>query len=119
MNLLADLPLFKAPAGTLPPLEAAFWEFHDKNPHVYSLLVRLAREWKDQTGRCLGIKALFERARWETQVRTTEESPTLNNNHTAFYARLIMQREPDLVGIFHLREQRACAPTPSRNGGRP
>lgn len=103
----ADLPLFQAPAGSLSPLEAAFWKFHRANPHVYALLVRLAREWKDQTGRPLGIKALFERARWEYSVRTTESAPALNNNHTAFYARLMMQREADLRGIFHTREQRA------------
>ena len=109
MNELADLPLFQAPAGMQCPLEKAFWKFHRANPHVYALLVRLAREWKDQTGRKLGIKALFERARWEYSVRTTDTAPALNNNHTAFYARLIMEREKDLDGIFNLREQRSKA----------
>ena len=109
MNSLADLPLFQAPAKDMAPLERSFWKFHLANPHVYSLLVRLAREWKDQTGRKLGIKMLFERARWEYSTRTTEEDPTLNNNHTAFYARLIMEQERDLKGIFNLREQRSKA----------
>lgn len=109
MNEVADLPLFQSRSLPQCPLEMAFWKFHRANPHVYALLVRLAREWKDQTGRKLGIKALFERARWEYSVRTTETAPTLNNNHTAFYARLIMEREKDLEGIFNLREQRSKA----------
>jgi hypothetical protein len=107
VNALADLPLFQKPMREMSALEAAFWKFHEGNPHVYDLLVRLAREWKGQTGRQLGIKALFERARWEYSVRTTDSAPALNNNHTAFYARLIMERERDLQGIFHTREQRA------------
>ena len=107
MDALADLPLFAPPKGKLPPMEEHFWNFHGRNPHVYELMVRLAREWKDQTGgRKLGIKALFERARWECCVRTSESAPVLNNNHTAFYARLIMERESDLGGIFNTREQR-------------
>ena len=107
MDALADLPLFTPPAGKLPPMEEHFWKFHGRNPHVYALLVRLTREWKDQTGgRKLGIKALFERARWEYSVKTSETAPALNNNHTAYYARLIMERESDLSGIFNLREQR-------------
>jgi hypothetical protein len=108
MNSLADLPLFQAPAKDMAPLERSFWKFHMANPHVYALLVRLAREWKNQTGRKLGIKALFERARWEYSVRTTKTAPALNNNHTAFYARLIMEQERDLNGIFNTLEQRSA-----------
>ena len=33
----------------------------------------------------------------------------LNNNYTALYARRIMANEPDLDGVFRLRERHGCA----------
>lgn len=85
-----------------------FLEFHQENPHVYRVLVRLAREWVQTTGRKkLAIKTLFERARWELAVHTNASDFRLNNNYTAFYARMIMANEPDLAGIFDLRASEA------------
>lgn len=109
MNICTDdLPLF-APArpAFLKPgrLEDDFWNFHQANPAVYAELVKFAREWRRGTGKRLGIKALYERQRWESEITTTTYAPALNNNHTAFYARLIMERESDLRGLFQLREQ--------------
>lgn len=89
-------------------LEAAFWQFHAANPHVYATLCFLARQWIAVHGRGkLGVKMLFERARWEIAMDTRDVSGfKLNNNHTAFYARLLMANEPDLLGVFNLRQQR-------------
>jgi len=87
-------------------LEAAFWEFHRSHPEVYEYLVRFARQWRGtRPDARLGIAMLFERVRWEIALNIAER-PTLNNNHRAFYARLIMKREPDLADAFHLRRQR-------------
>jgi hypothetical protein len=87
-------------------LESQFHIFHALNPHVYDLLVTLARQWIQRTNSKLGMKALFERARWETNIQTSDKEYTLNNNYTPFYARLIMLQEPDLNGLFNLREQK-------------
>lgn len=87
-------------------LEKAFWLFHQQNPQVYEVLCTLARQWMQMKGKNkLGIKMLFERARWEIAMTTKSDTFKLNNNHTAFYARLIMQNEPDLAGVFALRQQ--------------
>ena len=88
-------------------LETAFWEFHNNNPHVYEVLCSLARQWFGRFGAGkLGVKMLFERARWEVAMTTKDPNGfKLNNNHTAFYARLIMSNEPDLAGVFNLRRQ--------------
>jgi hypothetical protein len=99
MKLLEELPLFQSEG------ERAFLEFHEKNPQVYALLRRLAFEWKDAGGKKLGMRVLYERARWEFGMKTTESSPTLNNNHAPFYARLMMDREPVLKGFFEIRER--------------
>lgn len=81
-----------------------FDEFHRDNPHVYTIMVNLAKEWVRRTGRSkLGIAMLFERARWELALQTTDAEYKLNNNYKAYYARLIMHRNPDLGDLFDLR----------------
>lgn len=87
-----------------------FEAFHRENPHVYRTLVRLAREWVNSTGRHkLGIKTLYERARWDIAIATSAPDFKLNNNFTAFYARLIQKQEPDLDGLFNVRASEADA----------
>ena len=88
-------------------LERAFWKFHEANPHVYGVLVKLAREWIAARGkRKLGMVMLFQRARWEIDLHSHDEHGfKINNNHVPFYARLIMEQEPDLAGVFNLRQQ--------------
>lgn len=88
--------------------ENAFERFHAANPRVYEVLVRLAREWVGRTGRHkLGIATLYERTRWEIALATSDPDFKLNNNFRAYYARLIMLREPDLDGLFDLRASEA------------
>lgn len=92
-------------------IETDFWGFHEANPHVYTRLVELARAWVQRRGpRKLGMKMLFEVLRWEVAMRTTGDDFKLNNNYTSYYARLIMERESDLAGIFETRALHAADP---------
>ena len=87
---------------------AAFEDFHRSNPHVYRTLVRLAREWVNETGaRKLGIKSLYEVARWRLAIETSDAEYRLNNSYTPFYARLLMAENPELDGLFDLRASSA------------
>jgi hypothetical protein len=92
-------------------LENAFWAFHARHPEVYRHLRQFAWEWKARGRGPLGIAALYERVRWEIGIELDEdeEPPRLNNNHRAYYARLLMQREPELIGTFQLRQQQIAA----------
>lgn len=87
-------------------LDQRFADFHAKNPQVYRALLRLARQAAARGVTRLGAKALWERLRWEVAVETTESFPTLNNNYTSRYARLLA-REPGLEGLFEVRELRS------------
>lgn len=90
------------------PTPQQFEEFHAANPQVYRALVDAAREYRRATGQLqCGMSLLYERARWVLEVETTETQPKLNNNWQAFYARLLMDREEDLAGMFHLRRSAA------------
>lgn len=88
----------------------AFREYHAEHPHVYRKLVRLAREWRSHGHARLGIATLFEKLRWEWHVGGLEDQDgyKLNNNYRALYARKIMEEQPDLDGLFELRERTAA-----------
>jgi hypothetical protein len=88
--------------------EARFLAHVEANPDVYEALRRFALEAKRHGRRRLGMKALYERVRWYTQIESRGEAFKLNNNWTAFYARLLMQNEPELAGFFETRVQRAA-----------
>jgi hypothetical protein len=84
-------------------LEGKFQEFHADNPHVYTQLRDLALKMRRTGRKRYGIGSLFEVMRWHRALRTTEDDFKLNNNHRAFYARLLMKQEPGLKGFFELR----------------
>jgi len=89
---------------------AAFQRFHAENPHVYVALERLAFKLRNKGVNRWGIKALWEVCRYELALNTNAPVSTfkLNNNYTACYARLLMERNPeDLGGFFELRERDA------------
>jgi hypothetical protein len=86
----------------------AFEDFHADNPRVYETLVRLAREWVTRTGRHrLGMKSLYERARWDIAIATSDPDFKINNSYTPYYARLIDEQESDLSGLFEFRRSQA------------
>lgn len=98
-----QLPLYFSEA------ERRFREFHRNNPYVYAQLVKLARQAKAAGKNRVGIKMLFEVVRWYAFIDTTDRYSDfkLNNNYHSRYARLIMEQESDLAGIFETRVLRS------------
>ena len=90
-----------------PNWHTKFLEFHRDNPHVYVQLVDCARQVKARGKTRYSIKGLFEVVRFREDTRTTGKPFKLNNNYTAYFARKIMEENPDLDGFFKLRETRA------------
>jgi hypothetical protein len=86
-------------------LEREFRQFHEANPQIFDRLVELARKAKFWGRRHYGIAALWEVMRWDffSKVNSPIDEFKLNNNHRAYYARLIMATCPDLDGFFHTR----------------
>lgn len=121
---MSGLPLFEERPESR--LERAFREFDTTRPDVYATLVRLARRAKERGRARYGIAALVEIARWEHLVENRGDEFLLNNNLRAYYARAIMDREPDLAGFFETRvtegeredklldEDGKCGPTEER-----
>jgi len=91
--------------GPLETIERDFRRFDAANPHIYDELCRLARLWIERRGVAhLGVKTLYEVARWNIALSTSGDPFKLNNNYTALYARKMMAHEPDLDGLFALRK---------------
>lgn len=95
--------------GEAPPeltLREKFERFHADNPHVYDAIVRLCFELKESGVHRIGIKAIFEQLRWRYRIQTQGDEYQLNNNHAPYYARLVMEQNPELDGVFELRRQK-------------
>lgn len=96
--------------GPQSKLEKAFWQFHRDHPHVYAELVTVARELVGFGVSHVSINHCFEVARNRILKRTRDVLGfKLNNNHRAYYSRLIMRDEADLNDVFNLRQQKIPA----------
>jgi hypothetical protein len=82
-----------------------FFHFHRQNPHVYQGLEKFALMAKQAGKKKWGIKGIYERLRWETEIETGGDGFKLNNNYTSRYARLLMEKNEELEGFFEIRER--------------
>jgi len=95
------------PSLFAPTPAAKFTRWVETHKDIYRLCVHFARE-AHATGRRIGMKAIWERVRWECSVkRQNGDAYALNNCHVSRLARLIMEREPDLANLFETRELRS------------
>lgn len=87
-------------------LEDRFREYHAKHPAVYAELVARARAIKARGFRHYSIDTIFSALRYDSDLARGRERDgfVLNNNHRAYYARLIHEQEADLRGFFELRQ---------------
>lgn len=86
-------------------IEARFEHFHRLNPHVLDAVVSIALDLKSRGFNKGGMKQIFERLRWLYAIQTRGEEYRLNNDFTAYYARVVMAVVPTLDGFFETRER--------------
>lgn len=99
-------------------LAEEFAEFHSANPHIYEALVRLARRAlrDDPYRRRLSARMLWEVVRYDTWSNTSSRSAwKLSNDLVPLYARLMMQQEIDLRGVFQTHSSSRSLPLPLRS----
>jgi hypothetical protein len=90
-------------------IAARFEKFRRENPEVERLLLTYAREFQARGYERCGIKFFFESVRYleRQKIQRDGSGYRLNNSYTALYARLLMERYPELAGFFETRERRA------------
>lgn len=91
-------------------IQERFEDFHATNPWVYDELCRLARLVQERGHRRIAIDYLFGYLRWTQLMRPVDPGQPfkLNDHYRSRYARLLMEQEPDLQGLFEVRELRAA-----------
>ena len=80
--------------------------FDESNPQVFGALRDLALDAKRRSHPC-GIATLFEVLRWQHAIDTCGDEFKLNNSYRAYYARVLMEREPEIDGFFEVRRCRS------------
>ena len=83
-----------------------FATFHKANPHVWTLFCQFANDMREIRDR-YSAKATFERVRWEIDFTITSETDVLkmNNDFTAYYARMFLVTHPQAEKFFELRRR--------------
>ncbi len=94
-------------AGADGALARKFWKFHRENPQVYLALKGMALKLQKAGVKSWGIGNLFERLRYDYAIKTRGDNFILNNNHRAFFARLLMREVPSLEDFFRTRDSEA------------
>jgi hypothetical protein len=89
-----------------PTIDERWAEFERTNPRFYETVRRLALEKARRGAKRIGIGALFEVARWELDTGEGEDGYKANNDFRAVVSRLLMEREPELRGVFETRKRR-------------
>ena len=95
---------FESDATRAGQIFAAFKEFHLANPGVWALFKQFALTASDVTEH-YSAKALIERIRWEMEIETNGDEVRINNNFTAYYARLFHVDQPRLGSFFRNRKR--------------
>ena len=92
----------------LTPAER-FVQFHTNNPQVYSALKSMTAELVNRGRRRIGINMLFEVLRWNYYMETSDPNSDfkINNNYAPYYARLIIDENPQWEKVFELRTIRS------------
>lgn len=92
--------------GRRPTVTYQFEQFHRANPHVFDELVHICRLAKSRGRKRWSIDGATEVIRWSRLKTDSLDEFKINNNYRPLYARMIMERCPDLDGFFETRERK-------------
>lgn len=86
-----------------------FLDFHTKNPQVYLLFERFAKQLIERGHKKLGARMIIERIRWEAATGGAKDDDgfKINNMFIAHYARTFIKNNPQYTEYFELREIKA------------
>jgi hypothetical protein len=97
------LPVLNTPLPEQNRLTKAFDKFHAANPQVWQEFESAALTMARTGRKRYGAKTIWEVMRYRRDLQTTGTKYKLNNNYTAYYARLFKQEYPEFSEFFELR----------------
>jgi hypothetical protein len=81
-----------------------WYRYHKTNPEVWNLFQEYTLQVIARGYQHYSSKTIIERIRWHHEVETKGEIFKINNNYTAYYARLFMANHPEHEGFFRTRQ---------------
>lgn len=87
-------------------IDDRFVAFHRANPHVYQALRALSLDTRRVGVKRWSVDAAMHIVRWRYRLQTKGSEFRIDNSFSALYARMLMEREPELLGFFELRKRR-------------
>lgn len=89
-------------------IDKKFFEFHNKNPKVFELLVFLTKKAKKAGFKKYSIKTILHNIRWRMDIDYNIKKPygkpyKINNNFSSRYVRLLEKKYPEFIGFFEKR----------------
>lgn len=110
MNAQLELDLRPLVTPVVPKdatISERFKAFHRANLHVAASLEAIARHWFDYNTKG-SMKAFVEQLRWQSGTVTDGVEYKINNDFTALYARLLIDRNPSWATRLQVRERRSA-----------
>src|ERR1039458_4465992 len=88
-----------------------FYRYHKQNPEVAKWFLQAAQSLqKEQHRTRYAIGALTERIRWDIRMGVIKtDGFRISNDIRACYVRLVLMRDPSLIGLFTLKPSRVDA----------
>jgi hypothetical protein len=84
-----------------------FTEFDKGNPEIFKTFKSFAGELLAAGRKQYSAKAIIERVRWDTDIKTAGSSFKINNNFAPYYARKLMHDCPIFKDFFKIRPSEA------------
>jgi hypothetical protein len=94
-----------SPRSRADQIYKRFEQFHKENPHVWRLVKKFATDVLDAGFDHFSSQAIFERIRWHLNIETrSDDGLKLNNDFSAYYARMFHLAYPDHARFFRNRK---------------
>ena len=90
-----------------PTVLARFKKWHHTNPHIYRQFERLAFKMKGTGRDRYSARTIFEKMRWDYDIKTVGDVFEINGDFVPIYVRLLIHRRPEFDGFFELRVVRS------------
>lgn len=84
---------------------ASFIRFHEANPHVWTRFQAITLDLIEQGFKRHSSDSICHKIRWDAEVETRGEPVKMNDNYTAYYARMFQAVYPDKAGFFETRRR--------------
>lgn len=87
-------------------MKKSFSQYDKENPQIWDAFQRYSRQLRASGRKRIGAKLIMERIRWDSAIGGYGDFFKIDNNHTAGYARKMIEYDSDFATLFQTRENK-------------